>query len=480
MADTFLNQNITQKQEQVLARHQIQSLEVLITPMLELQEKLNQEINTNPVIEQEKSPVEELAGDPLHSETTNSDASEKSSDDENDFAEILKIAESWRDRGSLNSYSASSAEDIQSKRDYMFNSLVEQPSLQQQLLEQLSLSDCPQNLTQAAEFVIGSIDSAGYLTTHPADIAMAAQCSMDDVKKAIKLVQSFDPPGIGASDLRECLLIQLDRNQNQNSQLRELISKHLEEIARNRLPQIAKAMRISIEELNHLIVKLKELTPLPGSALSPSSEHFVLPELTISKKGNEYIVDSNDNYLPTLKISQTYLDLLENPDTTAETKAYIKEKLLAARTLIKSLSQRQSTIRRIAQVIVDSQYDFLENGVEHLKPLTMQQVADKLGLHETTISRAIANKYLKTPDGTYEFKFFFSGGYQNEDGEEISSRGIKEKIKDLIAAEDKAKPLSDNKISKLLKEDGLNVARRTVAKYREQLNIPATNLRRQF
>lgn len=184
--------------------------------------------------------------------------------------------------------------------------------------------------------------------------------------------------------------------------------------------------------------------------------------------------------MPTLKISQTYLDLLENPDTTAETKAYIKEKLLAARTLIKSLSQRQSTIRRIAQVIVDSQYDFLENGVEHLKPLTMQQVADKLGLHETTISRAIANKYLKTPDGTYEFKFFFSGGYQNDDGEEISSRGIKEKIKDLIAAEDKAKPLSDNKISNLLKEDGLNVARRTVAKYREQMNIPATNLRRQF
>lgn len=479
MADAFLNQNISQKQEQILARHQIQSLEVLLTPLLELQEKIDHELNSNPVIEQEKSSIEELAGDPLHSETTNSDSSERNNDDENDFAEMLKIAESWHDRGSIDSYNSSPA-DAQEKRDFMFNSLVEQPSLQQQLIEQLNLSDCSPELAGIAEFVIGSIDGIGYLTTHPADIAMAAKCDMKDVEKAIKLVQSFDPPGIGAADLRECLIIQLDRRQRKNPQLRELISKYLEEIGRNHLPQVAKAMHISIEELNSLIAQLRELTPLPGSAISPSSELYVLPELTVEKKSGEYVISSNDSYLPSLKISQTYLDLLENPDTNAETKAYIKEKLMAARMLIKSLSQRQSTIRRIAQVILDSQYDFLEKGVEHLKPLTMQQVADKLGLHETTISRAIANKYLKTPNGMYEFKFFFTGGYQNNDGEEISSRGIKEKIKDLIAAENKTKPLSDNKISKLLNDDGLNVARRTVAKYREQLGIQATNLRREF
>ena len=479
MADVFLNQNISQKQEQILAKHQIQSLEVLLTPLLELQEKIDQELNSNPVIEQEKSSVEELAGDPLHSETTNNDSSEKTNDDENDFVEMLKIAESWHDRGSFN-ISNSSPVEAQGKRDFMFNSLVEQPSLQQQLLEQLALTECSPKIMKIAEFVIGSIDGIGYLTTHPADIAMAAKCDMDKVDKAIKLVQSFDPPGIGAVDLRECLLIQLDRHKEKNPQLRKLISKYLEEIGRNHLPQIAKSMNISIEELNSLITQLKELTPLPGSALSPSSELYVLPELSIEKKGSEYVISSNDSYLPSLKISQTYLNLLKNPDTNAETKIYIKEKLMAARMLIKSLSQRQSTIRRIAQVIVDSQYDFLEQGIEHLKPLTMQQVADKLGLHETTISRAIANKYLQTPDGMYEFKFFFTGGYQNDDGEEISSRGIKEKIKDLIAAENKAKPLSDNKLSKLLEEDGLTVARRTVAKYREQLGIQATNLRRKF
>jgi RNA polymerase sigma-54 factor len=479
MADAFLNQNIEQKQEQILARHQIQSLEVLLTPLLELQEKIDQELNSNPVIEQEKSSVEELAGDPLHSEATNTDSSEKSNDDENDFAEILKIAESWHDRGSFTNYNSSPA-DAQNKRDFMFNSLVEQPSLQQQLLEQLNLTECSPEIAQAAEFVIGSIDGIGYLTSHPADIAIAAKCDMKKIKKAIKLVQSFDPPGIGASDLRECLLIQLDRHQQKNPQLRELISKYLEEIGRNHLPQVAKAMHIPIDELTSLIAQLKELSPLPGSALSPSSELYVLPELTVEKKGGEYVISSNDSYLPSLKISQTYLDLLKNPDTNEETKAYIKGKLLAARMLIKSLSQRQSTIRRIAQVILDSQYDFLEQGIEHLKPLTMQQVADKLGLHETTISRAIANKYLQTPNGMYEFKFFFTGGYQTNDGDEISSRGIKEKIKDLIAAENKAKPLSDNKISKLLKDDGLSVARRTVAKYREQLGIQATNLRREF
>jgi RNA polymerase sigma-54 factor len=479
MADAFLNQNIEQKQEQILARHQIQSLEVLLTPLLELQEKIDQELNSNPIIEQEKNSVEELAGDPLHSEMTNSDSTEKSNDDENDFAEILKIAESWHDRGSFNASNSSPAE-AQGKRDFMFNSLVEQPSLQQQLIEQLNLTECSPEITKVAEFVIGSIDGVGYLTTHPADIAMAAKCDMDRVKKAIKLVQSFDPPGIGAVNLRECLLIQLDRHQHKNPKLRELISEHLEDIGRNHLPQIAKNMHIPIEELNSLIAQLKELSPLPGSAISPSPELYVLPELTVEKKDDKYVISSNDNYLPSLKISQTYLDLLKNPDTNAETKNYIKEKLMAARMLIKSLSQRQSTIRRIAQVILDSQYDFLEKGVEHLKPLTMQQVADKLGLHETTISRAIANKYLQTPNGMYEFKFFFTGGYQSDDGEEISSRGIKEKIKDLIAAENKAKPLSDNKISNLLKDDGLNVARRTVAKYREQLGIQATNLRREF
>ncbi len=479
MADAFLNQNISQKQEQILARHQIQSLEVLLTPLLELQEKIDQELNSNPVIEQEKSSIEELAGDPLHSESTNSDNSDKSNDEENDFAEMIKMAESWYDRGTYSSSNSSPA-DEQGKRDFMFNSLVEQPSLQQQLLEQLNLTECSQEIENIAEFVIGSIDEAGYLTTHPADIAMAAKCDMKKVKKAIKLVQSFDPPGIGATDLRECLLLQFERRQCKDPQLHELISKYLEEIGKNHLPQVAKAMRISIPELNTLIAKLKEFSPLPGSSLSPSSELYVLPELTVEKKDGEYVISSNDSYLPSLKISQTYLDLLENPDTNAETRNYIKEKLMAARMLIKSLSQRQSTIRRIAQVILDTQYDFLEKGVEHLKPLTMQQVADKLGLHETTISRAIANKYLQTPKGMYEFKFFFTGGYQNNDGEEISSRGIKEKIKDLIAAENKAKPLSDNKISELLKKDGLNVARRTVAKYREQLGIQATNLRREF
>jgi RNA polymerase sigma-54 factor len=478
MVENFLSQNVEQKQEQILARHQIQSLEVLLTPLLELQEKINQEINTNPVIEQEKSSVEELAGDPLHSESTNNDSSEKRDNDENDFAEILKLAESWHDRGSLNTYSSS--KEAQERRDFMFNSLVEQPSLQQQLLDQLSLSDCTPELEKVAEYVIGSISDSGYLTTHPADIAIAAECDMDKVKKAIDLVQSFEPAGIGAADLRECLLLQLDRNSQSEPKLKELVSKHLEDIGRNRLPQVAKSMRISIEELNSLMLQLKKLTPLPGIGLSPSSEIYVLPELTVEKKGSEYVIKSNDSYLPHLKISKTYLDLMQNPNTSEETKAYIKEKLMAARMLIKSLDQRQSTIRRIAQVIVDTQHDFLEKGVESLKPLTMLQVADKLGLHETTISRAIANKYLKTPNGIYEFKFFFTGGYQNSDGEEISSRGIKEKIKDLIASEDKAKPLSDNKISKLLEDDGLSVARRTVAKYREQLGIPPTNLRRKF
>ncbi|MFA7232470.1 MAG: RNA polymerase factor sigma-54, partial [Victivallaceae bacterium] len=455
----------------------------LQAPLLELQEKLNFELERNPIIEQEKNPLEELAGDPMGTVASAEDPMDtKHDNDDADISDILKLADSWHDSlppGHSREYYTS--EDAE-KREFMFSSLVEQPSLQEQLLEQLRLTNIDDKTAKIAEIIIGSIDESGYLRTHTADIAMASNASMNNVEKALQLVQSFEPAGIGARDLRECLLLQLERKEIKNGNLYKLIDKHLEEIGKNHLPQIAKKLNLSINDLNLLIAQIKTLNPFPGSALAPSQPVFVIPELSIEKQndGEEFVIQSNDSYMPRLRISKTYLDLLEDPLTPPETKSYIREKLVAAKLLMKSLEQRQSTIKRIAQVIIDSQHDFLAKGIEYMRPLTMLQVADKLGLHETTISRAIANKHLQTPYGLFEFKYFFSGGYQTDDGEELSSRSIKEKLRDLILGEDAAKPLSDNKLSTLLKKDGLNVARRTVAKYREDMGIQPSNLRKEF
>ncbi|WP_176013374.1 RNA polymerase factor sigma-54 [Victivallis sp. Marseille-Q1083] len=480
MAGNQLTQQQSLRQEQTLSPQQMQSLEFLIAPMLELQELVANELEQNPLVEAEKNPIEELSGDPL-SVATEADirhADRQAGEGDDDFSGT-QLAEEWKDE--LPTYDSVNhdREQEQQQHDYWLNSLVEQPSLQDQLLEQLHLSDASGPLLRAAELAIGSVDDNGYLVTHPADIAMAAGCDLATVDRAIELLQSFDPPGIGARTLAECLQLQLRRRHIDNPRLDTLIEHHLDDIARNKLPQTAKAMNISLDELKALLEILKELDPHPGQALAPDYPVFVVPELEIALEHGKPVVHGHDYYLPKLRFSKTYLEMLENPETPPETRAYLKEKLLSAQNLLKNLEHRQSTLRRIAETLAVEQHDFFTRGIDCLRPLTMQQVADRLDLHETTISRAIANKYLKTPYGIFEFKFFFSGGYRNAEGEDVSSRSIKEKIRALVEAENPEKPLSDDKLSQQLKAAGVNVARRTVAKYREELGILPTHLRRQ-
>jgi RNA polymerase sigma-54 factor len=484
MPEHNLFQSQELRQEQILAPHQIQSLEILLAPMLQLQEKISQELAENPVLEQEKTPGEDLAGDILSSASSDDNTNEKPEkpSEEEEIEMLVKFADTWRDTLPAQNRKTSPEED--EKRQHFFDSLTDTPSLQEQLLEQLRFSDCDTKTAEAAEVIIGSIDNNGYLRSHLADIAITADTDMDVVNKALKLVQSFDPPGIGATDLKECLLLQLERknvNEKINKNLIHLVKNHLEEIASNKIPKIASKMKMTSKDVYGLINELKELSPYPGSAISPENPVYVIPETTVEKSPEgEFILDSSDDNLPSLKISNLYMKLLENPDTPAETKEYIKNKLLSGKMLIKSIEQRQSTIKKISQVIIDSQHDFFKKGIEHLRPMTMQQVADKLGVHETTISRAISNKYIKTPNGLFEFKFFFSSGFQSSGGEELSSKSVKEKIRDLIVKENPSKPLSDSKISKILKESGIPVARRTVAKYREKIGIQSSHLRKKF
>jgi RNA polymerase sigma-54 factor len=475
----FLGQQLNQQQTQIQTPQQILSLSMLCAPLLELQEELRRELEVNPVIEMEPGFNEEQIGNPLTdaSAAAENQESVKGGDDDRELAELIKLGDSWHDYlpVATGSYDA----DADKRRDFMLNSQIAQSSLQDNLLEQLKFSEVAPELKPIIEYIIGNIDDTGYYKGNPDEIASSLGTTEQAVEQAFELVHSFDPPGIGARSIKENLLIQLRRKKVKNRKLYSLVEDHLDELGRNKLPLIAKQMNITVDDVAALREQLQTLNPHPGSAVAATQPVFVVPELEIEQSPDgEFIISSDDN-IPRLNISQTYLDLLNDPATSKETKAYIREKLLKGKMLMRSLEQRQSTLRRIADLILDMQYDFFHHGVEQLHPMTMREVADKLALHETTISRAIANKYLKTPNGLFEFKFFFTGGYQSDAGEEVSSRSVKEQIRDIIEAENVAKPLSDNKISAMLEAKGLKVARRTVAKYREALGIPATSLRRQ-
>jgi RNA polymerase sigma-54 factor len=486
MPSQGLIQSQQMKQEQILAPQQIQSLEILVAPLLELQMKVSQELQENPVLEQEKPGGEELAGDVL----TDSSSAENDMDDNHtrddadktnqEISELLQLADSWQNFLVPAHTGRQYTDEDDEKRHHFFESLTEEASLQEQLLDQLKLAGVDDKTKELAELIIGSVDEQGYLRSHLADLATAGNVSVKEMEKVLELIHGFDPPGIAARDLKECLLLQLKARGKSKSMAAELVRTHLKELGQNKLPQVARKMRITMRKLNELIAQIRALNPHPGLSLAPNNPIFVLPEVIVEKKDDKYVVVSKSDNFPKLRISQFYLKLLEAPDTTEETKSYIKGKLLQGKTLIRSLSQRQSTIKSIAEVIVDSQFDFLEKGVEFLRPLTMQQVADKLDIHETTVSRAIANKYMQTPNGLLEFKFFFSTGFRADDGEVLSNRSIMEKIKDFVSNENTAKPLSDKRITEMLQADGLKVARRTVAKYREELGIQPSHLRKEF
>ncbi len=468
--ENSLSQNQTLRQEQTLSARQLQSLELLHAPVLELQEQLSQILAANPVLELEPSEMELPVGDIL-STVERPERGENEEDFDN-----TPPPEEWHDELPLPPES-SGPDDHGEGREHFFNSLASERTLHEQLYDELHLADADWKLRRIAELVIGCIDDSGYLRTPPADLAMAADAELPEVMAAIKLVQSFDPPGVGATTPGECLRIQLERRGEKDQRLFDLIDHHLDAIERNRLPQVARSMNITLDELDHLLGELRKLNPYPGSVLAPSRATFVAVELEIVRSGDHFIVKPGCR-LPKLYISERYMQMAEDPSLSAEDRQYVREKISAAREVMRSLEMRESTIRRIGAVIADYQHDFLEKGVEYLRPMTMRQAAERLELHETTVSRAIAGKYVRTPRGVFELRYFFSAGYANAGGENVSSRSVKEQIRLLVEDEDGRRPLSDARIAELLSQNGLTVARRTVAKYREELGIAPTHLRK--
>ena len=462
--------------QQVLSPQLQQSLLILQTPLLELRNLVQQEMETNPVLEE----LPEEPGADERSEV------EPSADDnfKNEFEKLASLDEEWRD------YMAQSAsypegfrdsKEAQDKRQFVFDSIPVQETLQQNLIGQLNQSLLSASDRKAAELIIGNIDDNGFLQSTPEEMALNSGIPKEDFEKMLVLIQSFYPSGVGARDLRECLLIQLARGGKERSLEYKIVSEHMEDLGKRRFPEIARRMGISVEDVQKAADNIARLNPRPGQVFAAAPQNYVLPDVMVEKVDGEYQVSSNNEQIPHLRISNLYKDIIASGNTqTSDVKDYVRDKIRSGKFLIRSIHQRQQTILNIAWQIVSRQRDFLEHGPSHLKPMTMGNVADAVGLHETTVSRAVSGKYMATPQGVFEMKYFFTSGYQTATGESLSNTSVKEAILDLVKHENGSAPLSDHEIVEILGERGIPIARRTVAKYRTELNILPSHMRRKY
>ncbi len=484
--------------QQVLAPQLQQSLALLQAPTLELKALVEQELQQNPVLEE--MPVEEVEqkekpereGDTTietrdltepPADVNFDPATEKGTapvdDFQAEFERLTQLDQEWRDHFAQTNLPMRQSAEEEEKRQFMFDSLVAPTSLQENLLAQV-LSEVAEEERPIAELIIGNIDDYGYLKSNVEDLAFSSNIPTESIAKVLRTIQTFHPPGVGARDLRECLLLQLERNGRQKTLEYRIISEHMEALGKRRVPELARALSQSPDEIQKAIARIGLLEPRPGRAFLPDNDQFILPEVFVVKLGDDYTITTNNEQIPHLRISNTYKDLMAQADSSAEVRDYIREKIRAGKFLIKSLQQRQQTILNIAKEIVKRQREFLDKGIAFLKPLTMVQVAEVVGVHETTVSRAVSGKYMQTPRGLFEMKYFFTSGIQTANGEGMSNTSVKDMIAEIFSKEESSKPLSDQEVVRMLSEKGIVIARRTVAKYRSELNILPSNLRKVY
>jgi RNA polymerase sigma-54 factor len=486
-----LGQELRQVQKQVLAPRMIQSMEILQLPILALEERIEQEMEENPVLElQEEDP--DLPAEQVDDESPDSPTDEErelviddTSSNEDDFERLLKMDEQWPDhfeehtRPSRNRVEEESAR----KHDAMANMLARPQSLQDYLHEQLGWFDLPRELRVMADRIIYNLDSNGYLQSGLEELIGpdAPKSDLELAKKALALVQRLDPPGVAARDLRECLLLQLTPGMPYYEQLQTLISSHLEDLEHNRMPVIEKRTGYPIDVIQETVEQLRKLNPKPGAVFNEAFVPTVTPDVFVEPvEGGGYRVRLEDGRTPSLFISPYYRKLLRSGKANEETREFIKRKLNAAQWLIDSIQQRRNTLTRVAQAIVDHQSKFLNKGPEFIEPLKMQQIADKVGVHVTTVSRAVDDKWIQTPRGIFPLKRFFCGGTTSADGEEVAWDTVRLKLQEIVDHEDKQHPSSDEELVKELAKHGIKVARRTVTKYRKSMDIPSSRQRRDW
>ncbi len=479
----------TQKQVQVLAPRMIQSMEILQLPVMALQERIEQELIENPMLDalEERTPAETSEPDSPDAKTTEEKelVVDEKNDNKEDFERLLEMDREFPDH--FNDAPRRSASEIfeagERKLDAMANIESRTGTLHAHLENQLGELELEEELRSMAERIISSLDSNGYLSGSLEDILppMSDPATVHMAEKALEIVQQLDPPGVGARDLRECLLLQLTPDLLMYEELLVLVSDHLEDLQHNRLPAIQKKTGLTLEHIQEALVDLRTLDPKPGARFAEIAAPTVTPDLFVDQMADgSYKVRLEEGRTPTLRINKYYRDRFLSGQATAEEKEFIKRKINAAQWLIESIEQRRSTLSRVAQAIVDHQHKFLDEGPKAIEPLKMQQIADKVGVHVTTVSRAVGDKWVQTPRGIYPLKQFFAGGTKSTDGEDVTWDAIRIKLQELIDEEDKSKPYSDDELVAQLKKHGFSAARRTITKYRKKLGIPSSRQRRDW
>lgn len=495
----YLSQKMTLSQ--VLAPQLQQSLALLQAPTLELKALVEQELQQNPVLEEvatESLAAEKPDGegdgeapspalDPTEppADTQFDPATEKPSnspvdDFQAEFERLSQMDQEWRDHFADTNMPMRGREEDEEKRQFMFDSLVAGTSLQENLLEQMRTSDLPEEQYPVAEMIIGNIDDFGYLKASVEEMIAGTGLAPEQILEVLKNIQTFHPPGVGARDLRECLLLQLERNNQRHTLEYQIIDQFFDALGKRRIPEISKGTGADLDDVQEALARIARLNPRPGRDFLPDNDIYVMPEVFVKKSGDDYVVSTNNDHIPHLRISNTYKDLMAQAESSPEVRNYIREKIRAGKFLIKSLHQRQQTILNIGNEIVKRQREFMDKGVAFLKPLTMSQVAEVVGVHETTVSRAVSGKYIETPQGIFEMKYFFTSGLSTSSGEGMSNTSVKEMIEGIFKNEDTTMPLSDDAVAAMVKAKGINIARRTVAKYRAELNILPSNLRKVY
>ena len=356
--------------------------------------------------------------------------------------------------------------------------LSHEESLSEHLEWQLHMQDIGEKVLEVSISVIGNLDADGRLTATIDELVQICHCNEETVEKARRIVMALEPVGCGALDVKECLLAQLESDGEGESLAAELVRDHLEDLQPHRLQHLAKDTGRDIHELDEEINKIRILDPYPGRKYASEDSIFVAPEVYVEKIEGEYVIYFTDDGSPRLRISPTYHQLIGQPDTTKETKDFIKEKVRSAVDLLRNIEHRRQTIYRVVECIVQRQREFLDNGVAFIKPMMLKDVAEDIGMHLSTISRVVNRKYAHTPQGVIELRRFFSEGMMNEEGEEVSTRILKLRIKKMVEEEDSKKPMTDEQIAKVLSKEGVKLSRRTVAKYRDQMNIPGSRERK--
>ena len=482
-----LKQNLKLSQQLIMTPQLQQAIKLLQLSRLEMVDMINQEMEENPLLEEvsigedmiEEAPAETDSLRSLETDEIKPVDHTVEITGEGDGREDFDWNNYLEDYGPMG-VTYQRAEDEGASWD---NILTKTTSLTDHLMWQLKLSPMTETEMRVGEQIIGNLDQNGYLQASIEEIADQEHAAADFVTRVLKTVQSFDPPGIAARDLTECLLIQARLLGETNPLVETIIRDHLKDLEMKNYPQIARKLKVEIDEVVQAVMVISNMDPKPGSAFQEEKVQTVIPDVYVYKSGDDYKIVLNDDGMPRLRISNFYREIMAGVDGGRDVdtgKRYIKERVQSATWLIKSIQQRQKTIYRVAESIVNHQRNFFEKGINYLKPLVLRDIAMDVEMHESTISRVVTNKYMQTPAGLFELKYFFSSGLSKGNGENIASKSVKEEIRKLIAEENPRKPLSDNEIVMMLKASGIKIARRTVAKYREMINILPSSRRKKF